>query len=319
MSAMTSDFSEDSRGVSAQIEVVRAGMDSWIVDPGRPGFRDRGVGPGGPADQFSFDLAHGLLNNAPDQAMIEFSLIGPTLTCRGGPLVAVLTGAVEGGSVEGQQIPSEKTFLWQPGQSLRTGSMNRGARGYLAVAGGFAHQPILGSRSGFRSLQTGDLLTGSSLQAPLRRLGERVWQPPLGVLRVLPGPEVDNFDAKNLFDQTWTISHQANRMGIRLEGNPFVRADNREMLSEPVLTGTIQINHAGLPMILGVAAQTIGGYPRIGMVIRADLDDLGQLRPGDTLRFARVDFEEALAALKAKKALRNQLLHRLRAGVAPIG
>ncbi len=319
MSEHTAVFPERSRCESAQIEVVRAGMDTWMVDPGRPGFREQGVGPGGPADRFSFDLAHGFLNNAPDQAMIEFSLIGPTLICRGGPVVAVFTGAVEGGLLEGQPIPPEKTFLWRPGQTLKTGPMHRGARGYLALAGGFSNPPILGSRSGFRPLQTGEVLSGFSTKAPLRRLKERVWQPPHGVLRFLPGPEAERFDPKNLLDQTWTLSHQANRMGIRLEGIPFVRTDNREMLSEPVLPGTIQINHAGLPMILGVAAQTIGGYPRLGMVIRADQDAMGQLRPGDRVRFEQVNLDEALGALEATNALRNQWLHRLRAGTPPIG
>ena len=219
MSEHTAVFPERSRCESAQIEVVRAGMDTWMVDPGRPGFREQGVGPGGPADRFSFDLAHGFLNNAPDQAMIEFSLIGPTLICRGGPVVAVFTGAVEGGLLEGQQIPPEKTFLWRPGQTLKTGPMHRGARGYLALAGGFSNPPILGSRSGFRPLQTGEVLSGFSTKAPLRRLKERVWQPPHGVLRFLPGPEAERFDPKNLLDQTWTLSHQANRMGIRLEGS----------------------------------------------------------------------------------------------------
>ncbi len=319
MKDSTPAFTEEFSGPFGQIEVVRPGMDSWVVDLGRSGFRDKGVGPGGPADRFSFDLAHGLLNNPPDQAMIEFSLIGPTLISRGGPLVAVFTGAVEGGFLDGHPIPREKTFLWLSGQSLRTGPMNRGTRGYLALAGGLTIPPILGSRSGLRPLQSGDLLKGTASKGPLRRLEVRAWQPPEGVLRILPGPEVDRFEPGNFFGQTWTITHQANRMGIRLEGNPIVRLDYREMLSEPVLAGTIQINHAGMPMILGVAAQTIGGYPRIGIVIRADQDAIGQLRPGETVRFVQVDQEEAFRALEAKTALGNQLLHRLRAGVPLIG
>jgi allophanate hydrolase subunit 2 len=91
------------------------------------------------------------------------------------------------------------------------------------------------------------------------------------------------------------------------------------MLSEPVLPGTIQVNHAGLPMILGVGAQTIGGYPRIGMVIRADKDAMGQLRPGDSVRFLPVNDQEAHLAQEIEHTKRSQWIDRLRGWSPPIG
>lgn len=309
----------------SRLEVLRPGMDTWIVDPGRFGFRDRGVGPGGPADSFSFDLAHALLGNDPGLAMIEFSLIGPVLVCGGAPLVAVVTGAVDscllspGENAPPVEIPPEKTFMWQPGQTLRTGPMSRGARGYLAVAGGIESPLLLGSRLGFRPVQANEMFPCPGGKAPLRQPSERVWQAPLGTLRVLPGPEANQWPANALFDQTWKISQQANRMGIRLEGYPLKRDCDREMLSEPVLPGTIQINNSGLPMILGVGAQTIGGYPRIGMVIRADLDALGQFRPGDSVRFLPVNEREALLAREFESARRSLWIDRLRGWNRPIG
>jgi len=309
----------------SRVEVLRPGMDTRIIDPGRLGFRDRGVGPGGPADSFSFDLAHALLGNDPKLAMIEFSLIGPTLVCVGEPLVAVFTGAVDFGLITSGdnthpiEIPTEKTFLWKPGQTLRTGPMSRGARGYLAVAGGIESPLLLGSRLGFRPVQANEMFPCTGGKAPLRQPSERVWQAPLGTLRVLPGPETNQWPSNVLFDQTWKISQQANRMGIRLEGDPLKRDCDREMLSEPVLPGTIQINNSGLPMILGVGAQTIGGYPRIGMVIRADQDAMGQLRPGDLVRFLPVNEQEAHLAREFESARRSLWIDRLRGWNRPIG
>ena len=116
MSEHTAVFPERSRCESAQIEVVRAGMDTWMVDPGRPGFREQGVGPGGPADRFSFDLAHGFLNNAPDQAMIEFSLIGPTLICRGGRWWRFLPGPWKGACWKANRYRPKKPFFGDPGK-----------------------------------------------------------------------------------------------------------------------------------------------------------------------------------------------------------
>lgn len=309
----------------SRVELLRPGMDTWIIDPGRLGFRDRGVGPGGPADHFSFDLANALLGNDPKLAMIEFSLIGPTLVCFGEPLVAVFTGAVDFGLITSGdntppiEIPTEKTFLWKPGQTLRTGPMSRGARGYLAVAGGIASPLLLGSRSGFCPLRANATFPCPGGKAPIRQPAERVWQAPSGILRVLPGPETNQWPSNVLFEQTWKISQQANRMGIRLEGDPLRRNCNQEMLSEPVLPGTIQVNHSGLPMILGVGAQTIGGYPRIGMVIRADQDAMGQLRPGDSVRFLPVNDQEAHLAQEIEHTKRSQWIDRLRGWSPPIG
>ena len=309
----------------SRVEVVRPGMDTWIIDQGRFGFRDRGVGPGGPADRFSFDLANSLLGNDPHLAMIEFSLIGPTLVCGGEPLVAVFSGAVDFGWITSGdnappiEIPTEKTFLWKPGQTLRTGPMAQGARGYLAVAGGINSPRLLGSHSGFRPVQANGIFPCPGGTAPLRRPTERVWQAPCGTLRVLPGPEANQWPPNALFEQTWKVSQEANRMGIRLEGSPLSRLCKQEMLSEPVLPGTIQVNHAGLPMILGVGAQTIGGYPRIGVVIRADQDAMGQLRPGDSVRFLAVNEREAHLAWEIESARRSPWIDRLRGWNPPIG
>lgn len=309
--AMANSPGESATSVCLLVE--RPGIDSWIVDGGRFGFRDRGVCPGGPADRFAHDLANSLLGNDPTAATIEFSLIGPTITLNGGPVIAALTGAVDQGQLDDRALPTERTFRWQPGQTLRLSGMSQGARSYLAVGGGIQSPVLLGSRQGLVPLAAHQKLPLSPRPCPLRRPSETVWHIDHRPIRVLPGPESDDFDFGEFCRSSWHCSSLVNRMGCRLEGNPLERKHTRELLSEPVLPGVIQINHAGLPMILGVQCQTIGGYPRIACVIRADLDRIGQLRPGTPVTFERVDQLQAQRAWQEKKDAELTWLHRLRA------
>jgi len=111
---------------------------------------------------------------------------------------------------------------------------------------------------------------------------------PLIELRVISGAQADWFDAAEFFNQSFSVTLASNRMGLRLSGKPLTRPQ-REMISEPVASGTVQVLNDGQCVILGVDGQTIGGYPKIAHVISADLDLLGQLRPGQEVRFKLVD------------------------------
>jgi len=193
----------------------------------------------------------------------------------------------------------------------------KGCRGYLAVAGGVAVAPVLGSGSTFlrarlggvegRLLVDGDVLaigpseTGSRGLARAEenqtggwRIDPRVLPPYSGepVVRVILGAQAADFGAA-LFERTFTVSAQSDRMGVRLQGEALERSWAEELLSSAVSPGTVQVPPDGQPVILMADAQTIGGYPQAAHVISVDLPLVAQLRPGDRVRFAEVALDEA--------------------------
>jgi antagonist of KipI len=126
---------------------------------------------------------------------------------------------------------------------------------------------------------------------------------------VLPGPQANWFD-NAFFSQAYRVTPASNRMGVRLDG-PTLDPPKRELVSEPVAPGAVQITNDGRPIVLGVDGQTIGGYPKIAHVIAADLDRLGQLRPGDEVRFVRVSENDAEAAAAERRGELRKWLRRV--------
>ena len=125
---------------------------------------------------------------------------------------------------------------------------------------------------------------------------------------MLDGPQRDWFEGDVLFTREYAISPASNRMGLRLKGEPLARRPG-ELVSEAVAPGAVQVTNDGLPVVLGVDGQTIGGYPKIAHVIRADLDRLAQLRPGDSVRFQRVTPEEAERAARRASLVPEGMAH----------
>jgi antagonist of KipI len=283
------------------MRLERAGLSTLLLDLGWKHSRALGVPSGGPADLASFRLGNALVGNDPSAPALEFSLLGPTIVSDV-RTTAVVVGAPFEITREGFPLETGKTFVWSPGERLMIGGCRIGCRGYLCIAGGFASPRILGSQSRWAPLQAGEeLRTGTPRVARFARY--ITWPPKLDIrtnssitiLRVLPGAQSEWFPHGQLENRVFSVSPQSNRMGIRLEGDPLSR-ESREMLSEPVVPGTIQVTNHGLPIILGVDSQTIGGYPKIAQVILADRDRLGQLRPGEQVRFVTVTEQEAREA-----------------------
>ncbi|MBN9118419.1 MAG: biotin-dependent carboxyltransferase family protein, partial [Planctomycetes bacterium] len=195
---------------------------------------------------------------------------------------------------------------------------------YLCVAGGFDTPEVLGSRSALEAVRAGETLTCAASRTESRRLPFCVGRPNplspsrtakgdrgLGPLLVLDGPQRDWFTDDAFFAQTYEVSAASNRMGLRLKGAPLARKSG-ELVSEAVAPGAVQITNDGLPIVLGVDGQTIGGYPKVAHVIRADLDALAQLRPGERVRFVRVTPEEAETAARERARFLREWLTRLR-------
>ncbi len=297
------------------LHVRDVGLFSLLVDYGRPQSRHLGMPLGGAADRAALALGNGLVGNPPETVALEVTLFGPTLEALQ-PTACVVFGAAFQSTVNGQPIRSDTTFTLERGDLLRVGGTSTGCRGYLCVAGGFDAPEILRSHSALEPLRIGDVLACRAARIEPRSLSETMEQPADAgrsprQLRVLDGPQRDWFTDDAFFSQEYEVSPASNRMGVRLKGTPLLRRPG-ELVSETVAPGAVQITNDGLPVVLGVDGQTIGGYPKIAHVIRADLDRLAQLRPGDRVRFVRVTPEEAAIAANERAALLKGWLSCLR-------
>jgi antagonist of KipI len=287
------------------------GAASLLVDYGRPRTRSLGVPVGGAADRRSYALGNALVGNQGAEVALEVALAGPTLEATADH-ACVVAGAPFHVDVNARTLPVGRTFQVRAGDVLTIGATKLGLRGYLCVRGGFTASMSLSSRSAWSVLTSGILLEcpegcghGRFLQLPS-------WPDTHeAVLRVLPGSHARLFPPDAITRQRWIVTPASNRMGLRLHGEPLPREPG-ELISAPVCPGTVQVTNDGQPIVLGVDAQTIGGYPRLAQVIVADLDRLAQLRPGDMIRFELVSLGAALDAARAAQGELANWLVRLR-------
>jgi biotin-dependent carboxylase-like uncharacterized protein len=278
--------------------VINPGVSATVQDQGRVGYRAWGISPGGPFDRGSAALANALLGNPPDCAVLELTLFGGVYEARI-PLALALAGAPMAAAIESageapRPLVVPQSFSLAPSGRLVLRGTPVGSRTYLAVRGGWKTRLLLGSRSREEPLGPGDILDADSGQVPVRRPAEPVWSvPDHGTIRIIEGPDsglAAGFESWTL--GSFRIGPQVNRMGLRLEGPALKVQSPPERLSTPVAPGAIQIA-GGQAIVLGVACGTMGGYPQVAHVISADLDRVGQLRPGDVIHLERVTPAEA--------------------------
>jgi biotin-dependent carboxylase-like uncharacterized protein len=332
------------------IVVQKPGMLASVQDLGRHGHRQLGICPGGALDVLALALANRRVGNADGAAGLEITMGGCEIRFESDTRIA-LAGDGFGARLDGAPLWPCWSVPVAAGQTLTLAGANApgvkkaGLRSWLAVAGGIDVPPVLGSRStdlkaGFgghqgRALQKGDRLAlGASpltaAQRAQRPFGLRgpAWedgdeaQDGTGTiaLRVLPGPEFDQFTAAAqalLWRERWRITPQSNRMGSRLAGAELQRQRSIDMLSSGVIPGTIQVPPSGQPIILMGDAQTTGGYPRIGVVIRADLWKLAQAPLAGRLRLVQVDLPAALEAWAGQERYLAQVAQGLAAAGWP--
>jgi biotin-dependent carboxylase-like uncharacterized protein len=292
------------------LKVLAPGLHTLVVDFGRPRFRSLGVPVGGAADRVSLALGNALVGNPPDAAALEFSLAGPMLQadCE---LACVVYGAPFELVSDRRALTVGKTFTLQPGEELRIGGTAEGVRAYLCVRGGLEVPEILGSRSALAALGAGAELNCQPGVTSARFFLEPALPRDPGALRVVDGTQASWFRLDEFYRQSFTVTPSSNRMGLRLQGTPL-DVPRREMVSEPVCPGTVQVTRDGQCIVLGVDGQTIGGYPKIAQVISADLDVLGQLRSGARVVFERVSLEEAERLYHQRQEVVREWVTRLR-------
>ena len=299
------------------ITIIKPGISSSIQDLGRWGYQQFGVPIGGAMDKVSASLANAICGNDEHEAVIEMTLHGTRILLNEPTYCAIVGGGCKA-YIDEVELPFNR-LLHIPAQSIiNTKADASGCRSYFAVAGGLNIKIEMGSASTYvpsgiggvygRDLKTGDVIQfkkndltikTDSFTTLAKNIEVSQWEmtglKPLNdspaTIGVLRGPEYDWFDNSSqatFFNTAYTISSQSNRIGYRLEGEQLELNKKFEMVSTPITSGIIQVTNEGNPIILMADAQTIGGYPRIARVCSADIPLLGQLRPGEKVRFSEV-------------------------------
>lgn len=313
---------------TALFGVLDGGLLTTVQDAGRLDWTHLGVPESGAADPWSLAVANLLVRNEPAAAALEMTLGGPNLVVHAAVTVG-LAGADLGARIRGGRrlAPGRShrlaagDVLEIPGDGPTAPSI--GSRAYLAVPGGIDVPIVLGSRStclagGFggldgRALRSGDEISATGAAASTSNAllqPELVWPDAnagggsrnvvaSATLRVVAGP-APGLDA--LIAGEWRVGSAADRVGVRLDGNPVADGIGGETTTHGVPWGAIQVPPNGRPIVLEADHQTTGGYRVVGVVISADLPLLGQLRPGDPVRLVATDRTSALVALEDRRA-----------------
>lgn len=300
-----------------RLTVLAPGQSTTVQALARRGVARFGMTPGGAADALSHRVANALVRNADDAATLECTLVGPKLRFDSDVELA-LCGADLGARVADVELPRWRAVWLRRGAVLAFGKPVRGARAYLAIAGGIDVPTVLGSHAtdrvgafgglDGRELRAGDALEVRSTPFPAARDGATMiaspriaaWARELDlvstpVLRVVPRARAD-VDAQRLdaFVRTeFVVDARSDRMGLRLAEPPLAGPTLDERVSSPVTAGTIQLPPDGRPIVLLADHQTTGGYPVLGELASVDVPRAAQLRPKDRVRFAWIDVAEA--------------------------
>jgi biotin-dependent carboxylase-like uncharacterized protein len=287
------------------IKILAPGGYTTVQDKGRFGFQDMGIPVSGALDTFAFSLANLLVGNPENTAVLELTIMGPSLEIKK-EMDMALTGAKMG--IQLNEIPMDqwRSIRVKPGDIVTIGQVESGCRAYLAFGGGVIVPEIMGSFAtyvggkigGFkgRPLQKDDFLETRevSLLSKERIIPCKLipFHPDNAVVRAIPGPQDDYFDKglKTLFQSEYMVTARADRMGYRLQGDVISIKDGmpKSIVSEPSMPGSIQIPPDEQPIIL-LVEQTVGGYAKIATVISSDLPAIAQTTPGDTIRFEKIN------------------------------
>jgi biotin-dependent carboxylase-like uncharacterized protein len=317
--------------MSAALLVREPGLFTTLQDIGRFGAQALGMPVAGAIDPLALRLANALVGNPQPTGALEIGFMGPTLEVAADSVRLAAAGAIQLVLLQDgaeRKLAVNQSHRVTRGQVIKLGFVSGAAYAYLAVEGGFALAPFMNSLSTYTRASLGGfagrkLAAGDSL--PLARAevvarSELATASPLpygeGPIKVVWGPQEDYFteEARQAFlNSDYTVSKEADRMGLRLEGPRLTHSKGADIVSDAIATGCIQVPGAGTPIVLLADHQTIGGYPKIATVASADLPRVGQLTPGSKLRFA------AIGVAQAEQLRRDQeaALARVVAGIAP--
>ena len=299
--------------MTARLRVVEAGPGLSMQDLGRPGHMGIGLSPGGAVDSDALLRGHALLGNSLDAVALEMAGFGGKFRIEGRSRFAV-TGAAMRAAHNGEPVLPSATYAMEEGDELWIGPATAGVYGYLNIGGGFQAEAVLGGRGYHgianlgRLVSTGNVLTIHDDPAPdAPRMTLPAPAASTAPIRIMDGPQTSLFakDLRTRFEATrFTRGAKGNRQGIRLDhdGAPFSTGSQLKLTSDFITAGDIQMTGDGTPFVLLADCQTMGGYPRIGTVLPADLARIAQAQPGTEVCFRFVTSEEAENSWKSTEA-----------------
>ena len=302
------------------IEIISSGLQTTIQDLGRVGWRHMGVPESGGADKISLKLANFILGKPFNSPVLECTLTGPTLKFSS-PYSLTITGADMNPKINNKEVEMNQVIEVKSDDILSMDNCSKGCRSYIAFSEDILSEDFLGSASTYLSAKLGGieglpLREGSVINTKpcksktnsLREIDFKLGKPFENewTIRVIKGPEYDVIKKSSreiIFSSILTVSNDSNRIGNRLMGIKVDVLNNNQMVSCPMVPGTIQCPENGLPIILGCDSQTLGGYPRILQVAATDLHLIGQLRPNDKVSFEMISIDQARKELMKQDSL----------------
>ncbi|WP_028393874.1 5-oxoprolinase subunit C family protein [Bacillus cihuensis] len=328
------------------IKIIKPGLLTTVQDLGRYGLQKYGVIASGAMDQLAHRIANLLVGNEENKSALEITLIGPVIEFTENTLISLAGGNLSP-KINGVPVDLWRPILVRKGSKLSFGPCKTGCRAYLAVAGSYQVTTVMGSDStyiragigGFlgRQLKAGDVLNMERMGSCSKRIfqqlsneiGERdyieaTWKvdPMITAcyidkkpIRVIVGRQYHWFTEESkqaFFREEFMVSSQSDRMGYRLNGCHLALSTDKEMVSEAVSFGTIQVPAEGNPIVLMADRQTTGGYPKIAQISSVDLPVIAQAKPGDKLQFRLISVEES----QLKYLKREEQIKQLRLGIS---
>jgi len=292
------------------VRVLKAGMLTSIQDLGRFGYQNQGIGTSGVMDVRSFKIANLLLDNPENEAVMEFTLIGPTLEFTTDTIIAI-TGGDFSPKINKEPVGMYKAIYASKGDILEFGSAKTGSRGYIAFSSYLNVPVVMGSRStnmksmigGFegRKLQNGDLLYFRikrrylpyflSRKLEINEIADHDLE-----IRVIMGPQADYFtkDGRDTFlNSSYIVTSEFDRMGCRLEGAFIANKETSDIISDGIAFGSIQVPSHGKPIVLLADRQTTGGYAKIATIASVDIPKFVQRKVDSKVSFREISVEDA--------------------------
>ena len=303
------------------MRIINPGILSTVQDAGRFGMFAHGLPPSGAMDQYSFQIGNILVGNPRNAAALETTLQGLKVEFLRKTTIA-LTGADTSPRLNREKAPLWRSFSVEAGDTLSLGTTRKGLRSYLCIHGGFEVEEVLGSRSTFVRGGIGSVLKKDGIletpepddheryvdrNLPARYIPTFEEEP---MIRVLPGPQADHFTDKGLatfYGSTYRLGIYSDRQACRTQGPAIEIEKGPGIITDPIPTGSIQVPGDGLPIILLRDCQITGGYAKIAIVAKVDLDRVGQMRPGDKIRFKKIDRAAALGLWREYKELLDRI------------
>lgn len=292
----------------SKIKVLNPGLFTTLQDKGRHGYQQFGMPTAGAMDSYSMRIANYLVGNDPFEACLEATFMGLELEFTDTTCIAI-SGAMGVFTLNGKLISNLRNHQVKRGDKLKVNSVTKGVRVYLAVQNGFKIADVMRSKSTYcraklggvrgAALKIGDEIPINQPNNFAPRFMDKKYLLKVEdcqIIRIIAGTEIEKFTLNGIqtfLNANYTITSQSDRMGYRLDGPKIEHVDTADIVSSGISNGAIQVPGNGKPIIMLADRQTVGGYTKIANVISVDLPFLGQMKPGDTIRFEEVNLDKA--------------------------